>query len=247
MRNAIAVGLVAALWACGPSAGGPGGDGGSGGTGAVAPGGDGGAGGEGGEALASPAIARVEPQEGWPSTVVHVYGSGFAPLAVKNRVRFGGVVTPVLSAALDGTALETRVPVEARTGPVSVLVDRGAGWIRVDGPPFTVTAYPAPVLEELRPAVVPVGMASQLEVLGEGFLWSSVVAIDGEEATTHFESSTRLTVDLRGLAEGRHRVAVTSPGVGTSNEAELRAEWAGRGPAATTPRAPGGSAPRHRR
>lgn len=79
-----------------------------------------------------PTVDHVAPLSGIAGSRVTVHGSGFGATA---KVRFAerGETRP-LSVAADGSSLEVRVPEEARTGTVSVLVD---GFEAVGSETFT--------------------------------------------------------------------------------------------------------------
>jgi hypothetical protein len=201
----------------------PGNDGGAGGEGGTG-GGEGGTGGaaeECGEGL--PAIERLEPDHGMVGDPVRIYGRNFAPNAAKNQITFSGQTTVTVSVGAGCTVLETRVPANATTGPVRVLVD----GVAVDGPTFTVDPYPAPHLTALSPDRVPVGEEAVIFLIGTDFRPGTQVLLDGEPSGNRYLAPTRIELRVkreRLQSVGTHTVqaVVEPPGGGASEILEFR-------------------------
>ncbi|MFJ6181133.1 IPT/TIG domain-containing protein [Streptomyces sp. NPDC092295] len=75
-------------------------------------------------AAPAPAVTTMAPASGAVGTSVVLSGSGFAPTASENVVRFGGGV-PAAVTARTATALTVKVPAGATTGPVEVETPDG--------------------------------------------------------------------------------------------------------------------------
>ncbi|HEU5072265.1 MAG TPA: immunoglobulin domain-containing protein [Verrucomicrobiae bacterium] len=67
-----------------------------------------------------PFITGITPTMASPGAVVTITGTNFNPVAVSNRVFFGAVAAPVLSAS--ASQLTVRAPVGATFGPITVAV-----------------------------------------------------------------------------------------------------------------------------
>ncbi|MFK4148214.1 RHS repeat-associated core domain-containing protein [Streptomyces sp. NPDC004065] len=80
-----------------------------------------------------PAISKIEPTAGAPGTEVYLTGTGFAPAATDNVVRFNGLVAPVKEHT--STSLTVVVPPNARTGRVEMGTPDGSATAPRD---FTV-------------------------------------------------------------------------------------------------------------
>ena len=236
--RAFALGLALLLAACGGSADGGGGSAGSGGTGGTGgtggsggTGGDGGTGGSGGEEplpCTQPIIDRLEPAEGFVGTQVKIFGRCFSDLAAKNKVAFNNVTSSVLGASADGTQLSTSVPSGAVTGPISVSTDYGQGFVRTDGPEFTVTTdAPPPAINSISPSAVTAGAGdTQVTINGSGFVFRSKAQVDGEPVDTIQTSPTSLKVTIPAAALATARSVAISvynspPGGGTSGVVNL--------------------------
>jgi hypothetical protein len=83
------------------------------------------------------AIDSIRPTEGYPGTVVRVYGRGFYSVADSNHVFINGTAATVGDPASLSTLLVT-VPYAATTGPVTI----DAAGLRGRGPVFTVFDIP---------------------------------------------------------------------------------------------------------
>jgi len=81
-------------------------------------------------------IAGVDPIIGPPGIEVTISGTGFENLISANRVTFGIADAVIISA--NDSVLATKVPENARTGTVNVVV----GEQSAEGPTFTVTPLP---------------------------------------------------------------------------------------------------------
>ena len=79
-------------------------------------------------------ISAVTPDNGPVDTPVLVTGSGFDPIAANNEVSFNGATAVVLNATT--TAIQTKVPPNATTGPITVTTPNGSAA----STPFTVTS-----------------------------------------------------------------------------------------------------------
>ncbi|WP_373049453.1 IPT/TIG domain-containing protein [Vulgatibacter sp.] len=230
----LALGLAISLAACGGSTDEPGGTGGSGGSGATGgvggTGGAGGAGGTGGtEECTQPVIERLEPATGNVGTNVKVYGRCFAPTAAKNKVQFNGTASTAFGVSADGTRLDTSVPAGATTGPIFVFSDYGSGYVRTDGPTFTISdSKPVPTLNSVAPDHVTRGAGSTLLTLsGTGFFLDSRVVMDGEEVNSNYTSPTSMQVNVPATAFATVRtisfqVVNDPPGGGSSNAATFK-------------------------
>ena len=82
-------------------------------------------------------IDSIRPTEGYPGTVVRLYGRGFSSIADSNRVFINGAAAAVGDPASLSTLLVT-VPYDATTGPVTI----NAAGVRGSGPVFTVFDIP---------------------------------------------------------------------------------------------------------
>jgi hypothetical protein len=82
-------------------------------------------------------IDSIRPTEGYPGTVVRVYGRGFSSIADSNRVFINGAAATVDDPASLSTLLVS-VPYEATSGPVTIE----AAGLRGSGPVFTVFDIP---------------------------------------------------------------------------------------------------------
>ena len=80
------------------------------------------------------AIAAIAPDNGPVETPVLITGNGFEPIAANNNVSFNGTAAVVLSATT--TAIQTVVPPNATTGPITVTTPNGSA----SSTPFTVTS-----------------------------------------------------------------------------------------------------------
>jgi hypothetical protein len=80
------------------------------------------------------AIAAISPDNGPVDTPVLITGSGFEPIAANNQVSFNGAAAAVLSTT--ATTIQTVVPPNATTGPVTVITPNGSA----SSTPFTVTS-----------------------------------------------------------------------------------------------------------
>src|SRR5687768_5982793 len=80
------------------------------------------------------AIAAIAPDNGPVDTPVLITGNGFEPIAANNEVTFNGASAVVLSAT--PTTIQTVVPPNATTGPVTVTTPNGSA----SSTPFTVTS-----------------------------------------------------------------------------------------------------------
>lgn len=81
-----------------------------------------------------PVISALTPLTGPAGTAVTISGDYFDPVAANNQVRFNGTAAIITSAT--STAIQTTVPMEATTGPVTVTTSDGTG---TSPRPFDVT------------------------------------------------------------------------------------------------------------
>ncbi len=79
------------------------------------------------------AITLVSPNQGKIGTPVSIFGKGFSPDAAQNTISFSGAIASVTAAS--ATSLNTTVPPEALTGPITVTTPLGAA---TSPEPFTV-------------------------------------------------------------------------------------------------------------
>src|SRR5699024_7143318 len=80
----------------------------------------------------APEITALSPTAGMPGTLVTIYGNNFSSSTTENVILFNGV--PAEASTASETKLETMVPEDAQTGPVTVTVSGKA----VKGPVFTI-------------------------------------------------------------------------------------------------------------
>lgn len=218
--------FVVAASACGndPAKELGGGSGGDGEAGSGGSGGSGGAGGTGGEAVRLE-FTRITPESGPPGTEIRLEGRGFNPVASRNTLRFtGGAESSPTTGSSDGTWLVGRVPTGAKSGPVTVLVERTEGIVRVDGPTFSVTEVERPEILSLTPAIGYVGVRTHHSLVGTGFGSGCTVEIDGRRAEWRViaEGDLEVTIaDNFGLQKGSHDVVVRTLGGVASEPATL--------------------------
>lgn len=82
-----------------------------------------------------PSLTSLEPQSGFPGTLVTMKGSGFSPVPGGNTVTFGSAGAAVYLATAG--MIIASVPKGASTGDVTVSTERGG---KSSGLPFTVTS-----------------------------------------------------------------------------------------------------------
>lgn len=92
-------------------------------------------------------IVGFAPVQGGPNSIVTINGLGFSPVPAANTVLFNGTAAVVLSST--ATSLVTRVPLNATTGPLTVLVGSGSA---LSATAFTVLAVP--VITSVSPKVM---------------------------------------------------------------------------------------------
>jgi len=86
----------------------------------------------GGEEELEPQISGINPEQGAVGTQVMISGTDFSTDKDDISVEFNGTISEVVSATL--SSIETRVPENATTGPISITVRN----VTVTGPSFEV-------------------------------------------------------------------------------------------------------------
>src|SRR3954454_22766910 len=87
--------------------------------------------------MAALSVSGISPADGWPGTVISVYGTGFSEDLDDNTVDIGGVRALIMEAA--ATRLRVLVDEHTLTGPVRVSA---AGHNATAPEPFTVRPWP---------------------------------------------------------------------------------------------------------
>jgi hypothetical protein len=161
-----------------------------------------------------PAITGLAPTSGQVGTFVTITGTGFSP--GPTQVAFNGVVAVVRT--LTATEITTTVPIEARSGPVTVTTLRG---VATSAEPFTVTTTQDFAFQAV-PASAPVLQGGSttytLELVSVGasqFTGLATLAVDGlPTGVTAAFGAPALTGRQRGTL--RVTAATTAaPGVST--------------------------------
>lgn len=192
----LSLAVAVALAACGGGETGPGG-GGAGGTG-----GEGGGGGGGGDCTSAdgkPKACSVDPDRGPEGASVRIHGVNFPVDATKARVKFNGITGTVGGVDVaGGTWIDAKVPARATTGPITLELDSGNGFVTITGPQFTVTdERPVPVLTSLSPSSVTEGevLNGGITLTGSGFRATSLVELDGVRVDAEYTSSTSIKLN----------------------------------------------------
>jgi Tol biopolymer transport system component len=131
-------------------------------------------------------IKSIDPTEGNTGDNVRISGTGFRSNLNENKVFFNTVQAAVLSAS--DTVITTTVPVDAQTGPVSVVTTQDT----VVGPVFTVTTH---TITSISPESGPVG--TTVTISGSGFhsnASENTVTFNGVEAPVETVSENELQV-----------------------------------------------------
>jgi IPT/TIG domain-containing protein/flagellar hook capping protein FlgD len=159
--------------------------------------------------IAPPTISAFTPTYGVPSTVVTIYGTGFA---TASAVRFNGASANFT--VENATRLRATVPLGATSGPISVTNPAGTATSAQNFDPLGYRVAATPEITFFDPSSGPV--AIQVTIDGNGFATASAVKFNGTAAAFTVESDARLraTVPI-GATSGR--ISVTAAGgTGTS-------------------------------
>lgn len=197
--------------------------GGTGGEGAGGWGGAGGAGGDGGTARETHSVTSIEPERGPPGTQISIVGENFGVSQSKVEVHFANRKGQVVSVSPE--LIEAIVPLNAKSGTVSVHVDHGRGFERYDGPSFTVSDEGhVAVLERLEPNRLTAGVASNHVIVGHGFISGHMAKLDGNQVQSTFSSDQRLSIRLTAAdlpKEGESSLVVVNQSGQSSNVLDL--------------------------
>ena len=158
-----------------------------------------------------PVISTLEPERGAVEAPVVLTGSNFTGL---RWVRFGGVLAPVARATAN--RIETQVPPNAASGPVTVLTAAG----QAESPRlFTVTA-PAPAPPTLTTFAPRSGRAfTSVTLAGSGFTADTRVLFNGVRAYVILDVSDRhLTTWVPSGATSGLISVTTAAGTATSED-----------------------------
>lgn len=160
-----------------------------------------------------PKACSVEPDSGGEGATVVIHGVNFPSENSNVRVKFNGVGTSVQKSAPH--MIEVKVP-KATTGPITLEIDSGKGFVTYPGPMFTITDdKPLPTVSSISPSVVTEGeVPAEISVNGTGFRPSTTVLWNGETIDAEYSSST--TMKIRPSTEmiarvGTSKVKVFSP------------------------------------
>jgi uncharacterized protein (TIGR03437 family) len=174
-----------------------------------------------------PTLASISPNNA-------LAGSGAFTLTV-NGTNFNGTSVVQWNGAARATTFKSATQLEAAitaadvmtAGTATVTVQNPApGGGTTSGQTFTIN-NPAPTLTSMDPGPVIAGGAGfTLVINGTGFNASSVVQVAGNNRTTTFVNSTRVTIeitaaDIANAGEVPIRVVNPAPGGGTSNQIPL--------------------------
>jgi len=158
----------------------------------------------GGEEELEPQISGINPEQGAVGTQVMISGTDFSTDKDDISVEFNGTISEVVSATL--SSIETRVPENATTGPISITVRN----VTVTGPSFEVLPD-APGISSVEPDSGKVG--DQVVISGENFGTSSssvTVEFDNIPATVSSISDTSIETSVpEGVSGGSIDITVT--------------------------------------
>jgi PKD repeat protein len=149
-------------------------------------------------------IDRIEPVKGRAGDEVALFGSGFGDTPEQNNILFNNLQAPVNEAA--DTMLITQVPMDAQTGPVSVVVAKDTAV----GPEFVVIG--GPMIEAISPESGSPGTG--VTISGSGFSSTAnnnTVTFNGENAAVETASENEILAIVPETAE-TGPVAVTVAG-----------------------------------
>jgi hypothetical protein len=138
----------------------------------------------------APSIAAINPESGLVGTTVTITGTNFSPVASENIVTFNGINAPVTSATT--TQLITKVPINATTGLITVIVKNKS----VSGPIFTVE-LPVHTIASISPTNGLVG--TTVTITGTNFspvASENIVTFNGVEAKVSSASTTKLVTKV---------------------------------------------------
>ena len=158
----------------------------------------------GGEEELDPQISGISPEQGAVGTQVIISGTDFSTDKDDISVEFNGTISEVVSVTL--SSIETRVPENATTGPISITVRN----VTVTGPSFEVLPD-APGISSVEPDSGKVG--DQVVISGENFGTSSssvTVEFDNIPATVGSISDTSIETSVpEGVSGGSIDITVT--------------------------------------
>jgi len=200
---------------------------GGGGSGDGGPGGAGGGSGSCQSPDGKPKACSVEPDSGGEGTTVVIHGVNFPSEVSKANVKFNGVATTVQKSAPH--QIEVKVPSKATTGPITLELDTGKGFVTYPGPMFTVTDdKPVPVLSSLSPAIVTEGEPlAEIALSGKNFRPSTVVEWNGAPIDSTYGSSGGIKIHptsemIEKVGSYTVRVVSPPPGGGPSEELQFK-------------------------
>ncbi len=122
-----------------------------------------------------PQITSLSPTSGLVGTLVTIHGHNLFEVT---GIEFNGVAAPVYGALADGTAVQTEVPRNATSGPVTVLTPYGAAS---SPEAFQVLEAGAPVVTDFSPASGPVG--TSVTLAGSNLVDVTRVKFNGVDAS----------------------------------------------------------------
>jgi hypothetical protein len=122
----------------------------------------------------APLVTGFTPASGIPGTLVIVDGSNLVQVV---SVDFAGVAAPVYGAVDDGTAIQTQVPANAVSGPITVVTPHGSA---TSGSDFQVSGSTPPTISSFSPESGPVG--TEVTFQGSSLVHVSGVSFNGADA-----------------------------------------------------------------
>ena len=138
----------------------------------------------------SVSITSLSPTAGNPGDTVRLTGTGFAPLAVQDIVRFNGiqaVITAINTTNSAANTMDVIVPANATTGPVTLQI----GSTIATGPTFTIggaTGSPPQILLVLPTSA---GTFIPVSITGFNFGQNPVVTFNGVPTVNIVSLSTK--------------------------------------------------------
>ena len=156
---------------------------------------------------AVPVITSFSPTSGPVGTSVRINGRGFGGATA---VQFGGI-SATFTVNAQGTRIDTKVPLGATTGRITVTTPGGTATSATN---FTVTT-PAPKITSFSPTSGRAGTV--VTIIGTGFSGATAVRFGGVAAGFAVNSVTQITATVpTGAVTGK--ISVTTPG-GTASSA----------------------------
>jgi streptogramin lyase len=168
-----------------------------------------------------PFVTSFAPITGPVGAPVSILGTGFDTDATGNQVTFNGTASLVGSST--ASSIQTSVPAEAISGPVTVTTGSGTTTSSLIFVVGNSSSNPIPAITNLTPSSLSVGATPQvLGISGSGFLTASTVTFNGVSHTPTFVSASQLAISLTSgdlATAGTFPVVVTNPapGGGVSN------------------------------